>query len=153
MFWLAIQGLVVAFLLFAKAPIIYNFILLPGALIILIIKLPDSLRKIYLFIANKPALVIDNQFLIDNINRQKYNWSDIFDITFSEKHKAICICVGDVNIAKYTDNASWILAKWVIKFDLGISHGTFYIGKQFIDTNNTALDNLVRFYNLIRAKR
>ena len=153
MFWLAIQGLVVAFLLFAKAPIIYNFILLPVALLILIIKLPDGLRKIYLFITNKPALVIDNQFLVDNINSQKYNWSDIFDITFSEKHKAICINVGDVNIAKYSDNASWFLTKWLMKFDLGVSHGTFFIGKQFLDINNTALDNLVRFYNLTQARQ
>jgi hypothetical protein len=152
LFWLAIQGLVVAFLLIEKPPV-YYFLLMSILLLFLIIKLPDNLRKIYLFITNKPALVIDNQFLVDNINRQKYNWSDISDITFSEKHKAICIHVGDRNITKYAENASWFLAKWLTKADLGISHGTFYIGKQFQDTNNTALDNLVRFYNLSRARR
>ena len=150
LFWLAIQGLVVAFLLYPRSPV-YDFILLTIALLFLIIKLPDSLRKTYLFIVNQPALVIDDQFLIDNINRQKYNWSDIFDITFSGKHKAICIHVGDANIAKYADNASWFLARWLTKFDLGISHGTFFIGKQFQDINNTALGNLVRFHNLTRA--
>src|SRR5215216_4138918 len=99
-------------------PPVYYFFEIAIALLFLIIKLPDCLRKIYLFITNKPALVIDNKFLIDNINKQKYIWSDIYGIAFSEKHKAISKCVGDRNIAKYADNTSRFLARWVTKYDL-----------------------------------
>lgn len=148
---MTIPGIVFAFLLIVEPPTIYYFLLIPVGLLFLLIKLPESLRKTYLFVTKKPALVIDKQFLIDNFNGQKFKWADIFEITFNEKRQAISINIGDVNIEKYANNERWFLAKWLTKFDLGISHGTFFIGKQFTDINNTALDNLVKYHNLTRT--
>ncbi len=98
-------------------------------------------------------MIISDEFLIDNYNNQKYNWADIFDVTFNEKLEAICINVGDINIEKYANKKYWFLAKWLTKFDLGVSNGAFFIGKQFADTNNTAFDNIVHFHSFARTRQ
>jgi len=142
-----IPGVVLVFLIIVDFHIYYSILLLPIALLFILAKLPYSIKKIYLYFSGKPALAINDHFLIDNINGQKYEWSDIFEISFSEKHKAIRIVVGDANTAKYANNESWFLSRWVTKFDLGITHGTFILATQFLDPHHTALENLQQFYH------
>jgi hypothetical protein len=149
--WFGILGIVVVLIFVSRLPIYYDFILIPCGLLFLLIQIPNSLRKIYYLYSNRPALVIGNEFLIDNFNFQKYNWADIFEITYNERKKAICINIGDKNIEKYTENDRWFLAKWVTKTDLRIYHGTFFISNQFIDIKNTAFMNIVHFHSLAQT--
>lgn len=101
-----------------------------------------------MFLRNTPAIVVNMEGIIDNINNQEYLWSDIYDISYHKYRKAIGICIGEINTAKYIEQTSWFLPKRILKFELKISHGTFYISKQYIDPDRSLLDKLIEIQTI-----
>jgi hypothetical protein len=59
-----------------------NAVLFAIPLLLILFALPSYIRQIYFLIINKPAIILTEQFLIDNQNMGKYKWSDIKEITY-----------------------------------------------------------------------
>lgn len=132
---------------------LYDIYLIPITVLILFNFLPNSLRKTYFYFIDKPAIIITPESIIDNINHQQYNWSDIFSIDYHQYRKTIDISVGELNTKKYVDSASWFLPRLLLKLNLGISHGTFHIGKQYSDRHNVLLTELIQMHDLLKNNR
>ena len=55
-------------------------------LVVILIALPDYLRFMYCAIRKRPALVLNDESLINNTNGKVYSWQDIKSISY-EQHK------------------------------------------------------------------
>ena len=59
-------------------------IILAVPLIVPLIGLPDYLRFLFCAVRKKPALVLNNESLINNIKGKVYSWNDIKSISFKQ---------------------------------------------------------------------
>jgi hypothetical protein len=131
------------------------FIAVPLIGLLLIVYSPRLFRRVYLFIVKKPAIIISEHFLVDNVNTKKLHWLDICSITFSEKKKAICINIFDTDVTreKYARQERWFLARWLTNADLEISHGTFYIAEGLVVKSEAAFHYLTEYHDQVKKKR
>jgi hypothetical protein len=53
-------------------------------LVIILVALPDYLRFMYCLLTGKPALVLTDEFLINNAKGQTYKWSEIEEISYKK---------------------------------------------------------------------
>lgn len=75
------SGLIYLFLVLYEENLLVAIILsLP--LLVFLIGLPDYIRFMYCAVANKPALVLNTESLINNANGKVYRWSQIKSISY-----------------------------------------------------------------------
>jgi hypothetical protein len=106
----------------------------------------DLFRGPYYFFVNKPALILTNENLIDNINQQVYRWPDIFDITLHSYSKIIWINIGDGYKTNYLNRRTG-LKRWLLKLHLDLTHGAFWINPKAIEIDKNELMDKLRKYH------
>ncbi len=106
----------------------------------------DGFRLSYYFLLKKPALILTRKSLVDNINKQVYEWSGIFDITLHTYSKTIWINIGDGYKTNYL-NTKTGLKKWMLKMHLDITHGAFWINPKSINVNKKELMDSLKKYH------
>ncbi len=140
-------GLFVAFSLIFDMEIIFKIIIISLSIFILVGLLISNFHLLYSYLTKRPALILSKSNLIDNINKQTFNWSDIFEISLHPTSKLIWVNIGDGYKDKYL-NSKNILTKFYIKFHLDLTHGSFWLNPKTIDDKDgKLLDNLIKFHS------
>lgn len=127
--------------------VIFKIIIISLSIFILVGLLISNFHLPYSYLTKRPALILSKSNLIDNINKQTYNWSDIFDISLHPTSKLIWVNIGDGYKGEYL-NSKNILTKFYTKFHLDITHGSFWLNPKTIDNKDgKLLDNLIKFHS------
>jgi hypothetical protein len=140
--------LVILFLLVFLAYIFYSADLKIATLICLFIFLlflitfPGYYRRINFFLADTPALILTRDELIDNINLQKFKWTDIQNIS-SESIKMTTrvnyIAISLNNPDKYIDNIKSLYKRLIARLNQKDFGGAFSIQPNIIKCDNFEL--------------
>jgi len=104
--------------------------------------LSDFYRRIILFLADTPALILTKSELIDNINFQKYKWTDIQNISSKSikmKTRVNYIAISLINPDKYIDNIKNRYKRLIARVNHKYFGGAFSIQPNIIKCDNTEL--------------
>lgn len=113
--------------------------------IVLLILSYNVFKHAYNYFKSIPAIILNKDYLIDNINQQKICWSDIFQIVHEPKNKRVIIVVGDINKEKYLLSKTG-LSKKIWKVNLDITNGSFWIPTMLVRVKAIELFKILEKY-------
>ena len=99
-------------------------------------------RRIKLFLLNTPALVLTKSALIDNINLQRFSWSDIKNISSESlemKTRINYITISLIDPGKYINIIRNPFRRLIARINNKYFKGAFSIQPNIIKCNNTEL--------------
>ena len=112
---------------------------------------PTFYRRINFFWTKTPALVLTKDQLIDNINSQKFKWTDIKNVSSASikiKTRVNYIAVSLIEPNKYIETIKSPYRRLIARLNEGYFGGAFSIQPNIIRCDNEVLlNNLIAFYN------
>ena len=110
--------------------------------LIFLTTLPNFYRRINFFLADTPALILTKDELIDNINVQKYKWTDIQNISAESikmKTRVNYIAISLIDPDKYIDNIKSLYKRFIVRINHKYFGGAFSIQPNIIKCDNREL--------------
>lgn len=149
--------LVILLAFIALASLLYLAGLITGMVICLFIflLLSGMFTKFYkrcrLFLTNTPALILTHNELIDNINLQKFRWTDIKDISSASiqmKTRINYIAISLVDPEKYISIIISPYTRFMARLNEKYFGGAFSIQPNIVKCDNSELlASLINYHN------
>ena len=103
---------------------------------------PGFFRRINFFLADTPALILTKDELIDNINLQRFKWTDIQNISSESikmKTRVNYIAISLIDPDKYIDNIKSLYKRLIARLNHKYFGGAFSIQPNIIKCDNAEL--------------
>jgi hypothetical protein len=126
------------------------FILFLLLILILLESIPRLISYVKLLINKKPALILTDENLIDNINSQTFNWKEINKISIGSmnvvRSKINFIAISLNNPKKHIDNIKNPYKKVIAKINNKYFQGAFSIQPNLLNCDNKELFEVLQEY-------
>ena len=108
-------------------------------------------RRLKFLLTKTPALVLTKEMLVDNINNQKYKWTDIKSMTYSfvmTPHRTRYIAISLFNPEKYLATVKSPYKRFILRLNRKYFNGTFSIQPSIIRCDGNELVKTLNNYKV-----